>query len=131
MKLTALEPSPPGLDTMMLALPAAEIKLAGTSAVTCVALKNVVASGVPFHCTVAPERKLVPVTVSVKAGLPALAEFGASDVMAGRAGVMGWLKIANATGPPPAAKGEPGKGVRAPLLELIACAETLSVSRLG
>ena len=100
---TALEAIPAELDTVILALPAATIRLAGTAALNCVALKNVVVSAAPFHCTVELERKPVPVTVNVKPALPAAAELGISDVMAGRAGVIGWLRIAIAIGLDPAA----------------------------
>jgi hypothetical protein len=124
-KLMPLE-APPALDNVMLALPAAVMRLAGTAAVNCVALENVVDSGEPFHCTIAPDANPVPVTVSVKPAPPAVAELGVSDVMTGRAGVIGWLRIAIAAGLIPAAKGEPGTGVKAPLLELIAYAEILS-----
>ena len=71
--------------TVTLALPAAATKLAGTCAVNFVALTKLVLSAVPFHCTTAPETKPVPLTVSVKAGPPAVAEFGLSDVIAGAA----------------------------------------------
>jgi hypothetical protein len=50
--------------------------LAVTDAVSCVSLTKDVLNGVPLNCTVAPETKLVPFTVSVNAGLPAAAENG-------------------------------------------------------
>ena len=120
-KLTAFETAPPPA-AVMLALPAAAIRFAGTVALNCVALMDVVASGEPFHCTVAPETKPVPVTVNVKAAPPAVAEIGVIAVIA-REGVIGWLRMAIATGPFPVAKGEPGAGVKAPLPALIVYAE--------
>src|SRR5205807_4525050 len=84
-KLTAWETVPSGFDTAMLALPTAAIRLAGTAALNCAALENVVDSGEPFHCTAAPERKPAPVTASVKAGPPTVVELGASDVITGTA----------------------------------------------
>ena len=42
-----------------------------------------VASGVPFHCTVASEANPLPFTVSVNAPLPAAALFGLMLLMAG------------------------------------------------
>src|SRR5690349_11137641 len=82
-KLTAWETVPSGFATAMLALPTAAIRLAGTAALNCAALENVVDSGAPFHCTAAPERKPVPVPASVKSGPPAVVELGASDVITG------------------------------------------------
>jgi hypothetical protein len=120
-KPIALETVAPAA-TVTLALPAVAIRLAGTAAVNRVALVNVVASGEPFHCTVSLETKPVPVTVSVMAGPPAVAELGAMAVMA-RDGVIGWLRMANAEGPFPAANGEPGTGIKAPLLVTMAYAE--------
>src|SRR5579871_1304954 len=67
--------------TVMLAEPALAIRLAGTCAVSCVALTNVVASGEPFHCTAAPLTKFVPLTVSVNDGLPAVPDAGLSEVI--------------------------------------------------
>jgi hypothetical protein len=63
--------------------------------------------------------------VSMKPAPPAVAELGASDVMAGGGRAAGRLWMAIATGANPAGKGEPGSGVRAPLLVLMAYAETL------
>ena len=40
----------------------------------------------PFQCTAAPETKLLPLAVSVKAGPPAVALLGASEPSAGAAG---------------------------------------------
>ena len=57
--------------------------LAGTDAVSCVALTNFVVSGELFHSTVAPEVKPAPLTVSVKAALKATMEAGLSAVIEG------------------------------------------------
>ena len=57
------------LKTTIETLPAPVIALAGTDAVSCVALTNFVVSGELFHTTVAPEVKPVPLTVRVKAAL--------------------------------------------------------------
>jgi len=82
-KASALEVPPPGLATVTCAVPAAATSVAGMAAVSWVALTNVVVRAAPFHFTVAPLTKLVPVTVRVKAGLPAWALFGDSAVMVG------------------------------------------------
>lgn len=78
--VTALETPPPGagLLTVTCAEPTVAISLAGIEAVSCVLLTNVVARLEPFHCTVVLEMNPVPVTVSVKAGPPAMTEEGES-----------------------------------------------------
>ena len=83
-KVSALEVCPPGFTTLT-CLPAAAMSLAGIAAVTCVALTNVVVRAVPFHCTADPETKLLPFTVSVNAGPPAVALLGDRVVSAGTA----------------------------------------------
>ena len=85
MKVRAPEAALPGFRTVTLAEPAAAIAEAGTWAVSWVALTKAVASGEPFHCTVAPETKLLPLTVRVKAGLPAVAPTGDRDARVGAA----------------------------------------------
>jgi hypothetical protein len=62
-----------GVNTVMLAVPAVAMLAAGTVAVNCVLLTNVVASALPFQLMLLPLTKLVPVAVSVKAVPPALA----------------------------------------------------------
>jgi len=44
---------------------------------------KLVVSAAPFHWTVDEDRKLYPVRVSVNAALPAVAELGLSETMAG------------------------------------------------
>jgi len=87
------EELPPGLTTVMVALPALAIRLAATDTVSCVALTKVVGSAEPFHCTLAPERKPVPLTVRVKAGPVAVAEVGFRLVMTGVGGLMGNVAV--------------------------------------
>src|SRR5262245_62120173 len=82
-KVSALEVPPPGITTLPCAVPAALMSVAGIAAVSCVALTNVVLRAVPFHCTTEPETKLLPFTVKVNAGPPAVALFGDSEVNAG------------------------------------------------
>src|ERR1039458_630583 len=67
---STLEGRGPVLETVILAVPGAAIKAADTCAVNCVALTPVVGSGTALHATVASERKLLPLTVSVKSGPP-------------------------------------------------------------
>src|SRR5579872_641654 len=77
----ALAAAPPGFDTATLKVPARVKRLAGTAATICVPLAEVTVSGTGFapattHCTVAPERKFVPLIVRVRPCVPAGAELG-------------------------------------------------------
>src|SRR4029077_4307746 len=72
----------PSAGTVTLAVPAAARSAAGTRAVTCDALTKVVASGVPFQATVAPDGRLLPLTVRVRSAPPTDAEAGLRLVMA-------------------------------------------------
>src|SRR5690242_5769677 len=74
-KLSALEVRPP-LVTVMDAVPAVATKEALIDAVSWVELTRVVVSRVPFQEINAPEAKLLPFTVNVKAPLPAATEDG-------------------------------------------------------
>lgn len=75
-KLTGLDTPPPGLATVTFTLAATAIRLAGTAAVSCVALTKVVDRAEPFHCTTAPGTKPAPFTVRVKAAPPAVVDVG-------------------------------------------------------
>src|ERR1035441_8059598 len=86
-KPAACDISPPGLDTLTLALPAAATRFAGTAAVTCAVLTNVVASADPFHSTVDAGAKYAPLTVSVKAGAPAVTDAGLTPTTTGVDGI--------------------------------------------
>jgi hypothetical protein len=81
--VTALEAMPLGLRAATLAMPWLAIRLAGTTAVNCVPLKYVVESAEPLHCTAAPVRNPVPLTVRVNAGAPAVAELGLNPEICG------------------------------------------------
>src|SRR5579871_2769653 len=81
--LTALEAAPDGLITVTLAVPPAAIRLEGTVAVNCEELTNVVLRKLEFHCTVAPLRKPLPLTVRVNDDPPASTEVGLSEEMNG------------------------------------------------
>jgi hypothetical protein len=61
-------------------------KEAGTGAVNCVELTNVVGNGLAFISTTELEANPVPFTVSVKSGLPAWTDSGLSVVMNGVVG---------------------------------------------
>ncbi len=80
LNVSALETALPGFTTVTLALPTFAIRLPGTTAVNCVPLTKVVESAEPFHCTVAPDTKLEPLTVSVNVAPPTVAPFGFSEV---------------------------------------------------
>ena len=62
-----------GLTTVMGIMPTAVKSPAGTEAVNCDALTQVVGRVEPFQSTVAPFPKLLPLVVRVKAGVPAVA----------------------------------------------------------
>jgi len=68
---------------VMMAVPADAMSIAVIAAVNCELLINVVVRFEPFHCTVELPTKLVPFTVSVKAGPPAVALFGLRVVTVG------------------------------------------------
>ena len=70
-KLLEVPPPGPGLATVTLDVPAVATSLAGIAAANCVALTNEVVRALPFHCTVAPLTKFVPLTVRVKFAAPA------------------------------------------------------------
>lgn len=79
-----LDAPTPGLVTFTDTFAALPLRaLAGTVAVNCVPLTNVVVSAVPFHITVEPCTKLEPLTVSVVSGEPIEIAFGDTDWMDG------------------------------------------------
>src|SRR5664280_1071007 len=86
-KPTACDISPPGLDTVMLARPAAATRFAGTTAVACAVLTKVVASAAPFHSTVDAGAKYPPFTVSVNAGAPSVTDAGLTPTATGVDGI--------------------------------------------
>jgi hypothetical protein len=92
------------LTTVTWTLPTAEIKLAGTCAVSCMAETKVVVRFVPFQLTSEAEMKLVPFTVSVNAAPPAVAVLGEIELTDG-AGLFAWVmvKVAAVETPPPGA----------------------------
>ena len=94
-KVRALETAPPGFCTVTEALPAAAISAAVIAAVSWVALTKVVVRFAPFQRTTEPLTKLLPFTVSVKAGPPAAALLGESEVNVGAAGPLPtWTMLA-------------------------------------
>src|SRR6266566_2635019 len=94
-KVRMFEIAPPGLETVTAAKSTRLDMLAGTDAVNCVALTNVVASGEPFHSTVAPGTNLAPLTVNVNAGTPSVAALGVRLVRVAAGGLIvnsAWLE---------------------------------------
>ena len=83
--VSALEVPPPGLGekTRTAAVPAIARSAAVIAARRRVALTNVVARALPFHCTTELATKLVPFTTRVKAAPPAFALVGDSEVTVG------------------------------------------------
>ena len=82
-KVTALETGPDGLAKVICKDPGWASSVAGTTAVTCVIPTTTVLSGVLFADTTAPDRKPLPLTVNVKAALPAVTVDGEMPVMTG------------------------------------------------
>ena len=82
--VTALEvaPHPP---TVIEAVPGVAMSAAGTVAVSCLVVTNVVTSGLPFQYTVSPWMKslLGPFTVNVKSGPPAAMQVGLIELIVG------------------------------------------------
>ena len=76
------------MNTFTEDVPTVAISAAVIAAVNCVALTKVVVRLLPFHCTTEVLMKLLPVTVSVNAAPPAIAEFGVRVVIAGTGVVM-------------------------------------------
>jgi hypothetical protein len=79
-----------GVKTVTSALPAETTSVLGIEAVSCAALTKVVGRSAPFHLTIEDEVKLVPLTVSVNAALPAVIEEGESELMAGAVLPVAW-----------------------------------------
>jgi hypothetical protein len=77
-KICAFDVPPPGvgLNTVTLAVPALAMSAAVIAAVSCVVLTYVVVRSTPFHLTTELLMKLVPLTVSVNAAPPAVADEG-------------------------------------------------------
>ena len=88
-KVNAFDVSPPEFWTLTVAEPDAAIRLAGTAAVSWLALTKVVVSGVPFHRTPAPLTKPEPLAVRVNDAPPAVAVLGARLVRIGGEIVVG------------------------------------------
>jgi len=72
---------PPPVTTVMVTVPGLASRLAGTVAVTWVALTKLVASAAPFHCAAASGPNPVPLIVSWNEAPPAAAVVGLSEVM--------------------------------------------------
>ena len=64
-------------------MPAEARSVAGIAACTRVALTKVVVRVAPFQRTVAPETRLLPLTVKVRLAAPASPEVGASELSVG------------------------------------------------
>lgn len=91
-KVSEFDVVPPGVPTLTAALPLPAIAFAGTDAVSCVELPKLLVRATPFHNTTSPEAKLLPLTVSVKPGPPAIALAGETEFSAGTGVVVRKLK---------------------------------------
>src|SRR6266446_6776441 len=98
-----LPPPGAGLNTATGLGPADAMSLAGTVAVSCVLLTNVVVSGIPWipNWTTDVVTKFVPLTVRVNDGPPAVALVGEIEVIDGKGLLIANVAVADA--PPPGA----------------------------
>lgn len=96
-----LLPGTPGFITVTVGVPAEATSFAVIEAVNCVNPTNVVARLVPFHCTKLVATKPSPLTVSVKAPEPAVADAGENPVREGGGLVSMMVNAAPPDGPPP------------------------------
>ena len=76
LKLDAFEMTPPGLETVTLAVPGAAMSLAGIEAVSRTLPAKFVVRADPFQSTSEPVTKFEPFTVRTKPGFPAAIEVG-------------------------------------------------------
>jgi hypothetical protein len=86
------------LNTVTEAVPGAVTSVAGIAAVREVEVPKVVGRSEPFHRTVEPETKPLPVTVRVNAGEPATALVGLIELVAGE-GLLGASTVNGALEP--------------------------------
>ena len=125
-KLAAFDVRPPGLVIVTLKVPATAMSGAGVAAESSVALTNVVARALASKLTVEPLTKFVPLTINVKPAPPATALAGEMLVIMGTGGA-GLQDLGGNTTTDgsderpetPVEKGEPGTGLRAPLLAML------------
>src|SRR6266849_2425254 len=89
-----------GSATVTLATPAVAMSEAVMAACKVVLETNVVVRAAPFHCTIEEDRKLVPVTVSVNAPPPTMAEPGFKESTVG-SGFLVIVKVNAVVVPPP------------------------------
>ena len=76
-------PATAGFVTVTGTVPEVAMAEAGMSAVSCLAVTNVVVKFVPFHFTIEPDAKLVPLTVIMNAGPPAFVLSGDNSAITG------------------------------------------------
>ena len=101
-RVWALEmpPTGTGVDTVIWALPADAMSVAGIAAVNFVAETKVVVRPDPPHCTTESATKPLPVTVSVNAAAPGVRDVGLMLVITG-AGASLTVKVRATEAPPP------------------------------
>jgi hypothetical protein len=116
------EVPPPGVGvtTVTVALPAVAMSVAGMAAVSVVAEPKVVGRTLPFHWTTELVMKFVPVTVSVKAGPPAVADEGLIPLVVGTGLAATIVNVCPFEVPPP------GVGLRTVTVRV--AAEAMSVA---
>jgi hypothetical protein len=78
-------------STVTAAVPSIWIRVAGTKAVSCAELTNVVCNVEPLQYAVAPWVNPFPLTVNVKAGWPAITAVGITELIVTGAVIRGAL----------------------------------------
>ena len=107
------------------------MSVASIAAVAWVEERTVVVRSNPFHLTLDPETKPVPVTVRVNAAPPAVADEGESEVMVG-VGLL-TVKVFPVDVPPPGAGlktvtvGVPAVAMSVASMEAVACVEEMTL----
>ena len=86
-------PPPAWLDTVTFAVPCSTKSALGMVACSCVPLTKLVGKAPPFQSMVEPVKKLIPLTVSVRAEPPSRAEVGLSVVRVGAAKAVVSVKL--------------------------------------
>src|SRR6266850_1973300 len=136
----AFDVPPPGagLNTVTCAVPGLAMSESGIEALTCEDETNVVGRFEPFHRTIDPGMKLLPFTVSVNAGPPAVADVGLRLVVVGTGLVAAVIVNVCAFDVPPPGAGlntvtsaVPGLAMSVSEIEALTCDdETNAVGRL-
>jgi len=129
--VTAFDVPPHGLTTVIEAVPALAMLLAGTVAVSCIEETNVVVNAAPFQFTVEVETKFVPLTVNVNCISPAEAQVGLRELMAGAALIVNVTAPDVSPHPPTVIEAVPGVAMRSVVTMAVSNFEDTNVVTSG